>query len=80
MTVEDPQNTLHTKEQSLVLREALDNLNSEERQAIEMAFFSELTYQEVASNLNERLGTIKSRIRSGLSKLRSVLVRAKGRL
>jgi RNA polymerase sigma-70 factor (ECF subfamily) len=80
MTVEDPQNTLHTKEQSLVLREALDNLNSEERQAIEMAFFSELTYQEVASNLNEPLGTIKSRIRSGLSKLRSVLARAKERL
>jgi RNA polymerase sigma-70 factor (ECF subfamily) len=40
-----------------------------------MAFFSELTYQEVALSLNEPLGTVKSRIRSGLSKLRDALLR-----
>jgi RNA polymerase sigma-70 factor (ECF subfamily) len=79
-TADDPQNALRIKEQSFVLREALDNLNCEERQAIEMAFFSELTYQEVASDLNEPLGTIKSRIRSGLSKLRSMLDRTKERI
>src|SRR5262245_36959332 len=73
---EDPQDALDVEEQSRRLREALDNLNREERQAIEMAFFSELTYQEVATRLTEPLGTVKSRIRSGLSKLRSALVRA----
>jgi len=75
-TAEDPQDALDIKEQSLLLREALDNLNREERQAIEMAFFSELTYPEVAARLTEPLGTVKSRIRAGLTKLRSALVRA----
>jgi RNA polymerase sigma-70 factor, ECF subfamily len=76
-TDEDPQNAVHLKEQSLLLREALDNLNREERQAIEMAFFSELTHQEIASSLKEPLGTVKTRIRSGLTKLRNVLIRTR---
>ena len=45
---EDPQTALQIDEQSHLLRKALDSLNPEERQAIEIAFFSELTYQEVA--------------------------------
>lgn len=49
--VEDPQNALRFDEQSRLLREALDTLNPEERQAIEIAFFSELTYQEVAAKI-----------------------------
>jgi RNA polymerase sigma-70 factor (ECF subfamily) len=67
---EDPHNALHIDEQSRLLRKALDILSPEERQAIESAFFSELTYQEVAVLLKQPLGTIKSRIRSGLGKLR----------
>ena len=70
---EDPHNAFHMDQQSRMLRTALDILNPEERQAIEIAFFSELTYQEVAVQLNQPLGTIKSRIRSGLSKLRGAL-------
>ena len=73
VTSEDPQTALHINEKSRLLRKALDILNPEERQAIEMAFFSELTHQEVAARLNQPLGTIKSRIRSGLGKLRSAL-------
>jgi len=34
------------------------------------AFFSELTYEETAMKLNQPLGTVKTRIRSGLGKLR----------
>jgi RNA polymerase sigma-70 factor (ECF subfamily) len=56
-----------------VLRGALTALTSDERRAIESAFFSELTYAEVAARLNEPLGTIKTRIRSGLGKLREAL-------
>jgi RNA polymerase sigma-70 factor (ECF subfamily) len=70
---EDPHNALHSDEQSRLLRKALDILSPEERQAIEGAFFSELTYQEVAVLLKQPLGTIKSRIRSGLAKLRDAL-------
>jgi RNA polymerase sigma-70 factor, ECF subfamily len=70
---EDPHDAFNADEQSRLLRKALDILNPEERQAIEIAFFSELTYQEVAVRLNQPLGTIKSRIRSGLGKLRGAL-------
>jgi len=55
------------------LRNALDVLTPEERQVIETAFFSELTYQEVAEKLDQPLGTVKTRIRSGLGKLREAL-------
>ena len=72
---EDPQTALQNDEQSYLLKNAIDSLNPEEKQAIEIAFFSELTYQEVAARLNQPLGTIKSRIRSGLGKLRSALAR-----
>jgi RNA polymerase sigma-70 factor (ECF subfamily) len=62
------------KEQSLALHRALALLTSDERQAIETAFFGELTYAEVAVRLTQPLGTIKTRIRSGLHKLRQALV------
>ena len=55
------------------VRGALALLRPEERAAIEAAYFGELSYAEVAQRLNQPLGTIKSRIRSGLHKLRSAL-------
>lgn len=61
------------KQQSHALRRALGLLAPQEREAIEMAFFSELTYAEVAARLNQPLGTVKTRIRAGLHKLRHAL-------
>ncbi len=61
------------REEEQRLREALTVLAPEEREVIEAAFFSELTYAEVAERLNSPLGTVKTRIRSGLGKLRQVL-------
>ena len=72
-TANDPQQAWHVKEQNQVLQNALEVLAPEERQVIESAFFSELTYPEVAAKLNQPLGTVKTRIRSGLSKLRQKL-------
>ena len=72
-TVSDPQTTFAAREQNRVVRHALQALTPDERQAIETAFFAELTYSEVAARLNQPLGTVKTRIRSGLSKLRHVL-------
>jgi RNA polymerase sigma-70 factor (ECF subfamily) len=68
-----PQEAFDAGEQGRLLRSALQTLTPDERQAIETAFFSELTYDEVATRLNQPLGTVKTRIRSGLSKLRRVL-------
>jgi RNA polymerase sigma-70 factor (ECF subfamily) len=69
----DADDLLACKQQSEALRSALDILTPDERQAIETAFFSELTYAEVAARLNQPLGTIKTRIRTGLHKLRDAL-------
>ena len=52
------------------LRKAVTLLTDDERQAIEAAFFSGMTYAEAAAHLEQPLGTIKTRIRSGLGKLR----------
>ena len=71
--IEDAHDVLEFKQQSQALRAALMILTLEERQAIEAAFFSELTYAEVASRLSQPLGTVKTRIRSGLHKLRHAL-------
>jgi RNA polymerase sigma-70 factor (ECF subfamily) len=55
------------------LQRAIAALSVTEREAIESAFFGELSYTEVAKRLGEPVGTIKSRIRSGLTKLRFLL-------
>ena len=69
----DPQQAAVFEEQSRLLRDALNVLTAGERKAIETAFFSELTYEQTAGKLNEPLGTVKTRIRSGLEKLREAL-------
>jgi RNA polymerase sigma-70 factor (ECF subfamily) len=71
--ITDPQEIALFEEQSRLLRAALEVLTQEERQVIENAFFSELSYPEVAVKLNQPLGTVKTRIRSGLGKLREAL-------
>jgi RNA polymerase sigma-70 factor, ECF subfamily len=56
------------------VRHALSTLQPGERAAIELAYFGGRTYREVASELGEAEGTIKSRIRSGLRRLRTELI------
>jgi RNA polymerase sigma-70 factor, ECF subfamily len=69
----DPHDVLELREQAQSLRAALAMLTPDERQAIETTFFAGLTHAEAAVRLNLPLGTIKTRIRSGLHKLRSAL-------
>ncbi|TFH18931.1 MAG: sigma-70 family RNA polymerase sigma factor [Acidimicrobiales bacterium] len=52
------------------VRDAMETLQQGEREAIELAYFGGLTYKEAADQLGEPEGTVKSRIRSGLKKLR----------
>jgi RNA polymerase sigma-70 factor, ECF subfamily len=68
-----PHELLEVEERGRLLRDALRVLRTEEREAIETAFFSELTYGDAAVKLNQPVGTLKTRIRSGLSKLRQAL-------
>ncbi len=70
----DSEDAVALRQQADHLRKALVILTPEEREAIEIAYFSGLTYSEVAELLNQPLGTIKTRIRSGLAKLREALV------
>jgi len=70
----DPQEILDVREQAAVVRRALEVLTAAERQTIERAFFGELTYREVAVQLDQPLGTVKTRVRSGLAKLRRELL------
>jgi RNA polymerase sigma-70 factor, ECF subfamily len=69
----DPQDVLELREQADCLRAALTVLTPDERQAIEATFFAGLTHVEAAARLNSPLGTIKTRIRSALHKLRRAL-------
>jgi RNA polymerase sigma-70 factor (ECF subfamily) len=69
----DPQEACQLQEESQLLRAALQLLTPEERQVIETAFFSELTYQETAEKLNQPIGTVKTRMRSAFCKLRQTL-------
>ena len=58
---------------SLTVRKALSALGREQREALELAYFGGLTYEETAERLALPLGTLKSRIRAGLAAMRAVL-------
>src|SRR5215207_3895637 len=75
----DPRDLLEVREQGRSLRAALAVLTPDERQAIETTFFGGLTHAEAAARLGQPLGTIKTRIRSGLHKLRHTLAAQQGK-
>ncbi len=58
------------------VRDAISDLPTEERRAIELAYLGGHTYREVAVLLDQPEGTVKSRIRSGMRRMRRLLVDA----
>jgi RNA polymerase sigma-70 factor (ECF subfamily) len=55
------------------VRNALAALPADQREPIEMGFFGGITYEEISRRSGVPLGTVKTRIRSGLRRLRSAL-------
>jgi RNA polymerase sigma-70 factor (ECF subfamily) len=60
---------------SVAMRKALDGLPEEQRRPLELAYYEGLTQTEIAARLQAPLGTIKTRMRTALLKLRESLAR-----
>ena len=56
-----------------MVREAVKKLSKDQREAIELAFFSSLTQTEISERLNQPLGTVKARIRRGMMRLQELV-------
>ena len=70
----DPVVSLWLSERATAIQHALAQLPEPQRRAIELAFFGGLSQAEVAAALGDPLGTVKSRIRVGMQRLRELLV------
>ncbi len=70
---DDPETRTSLEERAELVRAALDNLPTEQRTALELSFFSGLSHIEIAAQLQEPLGTVKTRIRSAMLRLRERL-------
>ncbi len=65
-----PDSTTIFNQERILIQSALQLLPGEQRQAVELAYFSGLTHVQIASELGVPLGTIKTRIRAAMDKLR----------
>jgi RNA polymerase sigma-70 factor (ECF subfamily) len=69
----NPEESAAASERQRFVREALNLLTPEQRLVIELAYYSGLSHSEIAEKLNQPLGTIKTRTRLGMIKLREAL-------
>ena len=69
----DPAMDVDEAQRAKIVRAAIAGLDAGERTALEMAYFSDLSQTQIAERLEIPLGTVKTRIRSAMIKLREVL-------
>jgi RNA polymerase sigma-70 factor, ECF subfamily len=72
----DVQHAVWDRVQADQIAQALARIPDEERRAIKLAYFEEHSYVAVAEILGQPEGTVKSRIRSGMRRMRAILVDA----
>ena len=70
---EDPAQASVVADDQRAVRAALATLPPEQRLAIQLAYFGGMTQQEIANQLGQPLGTVKTRIRLGMQKMRGTL-------
>jgi RNA polymerase sigma-70 factor (ECF subfamily) len=68
-----PEEVSVEQERRLRVQRVLNELPAEQREVVVLSFFGGLTHAELAERLGEPLGTVKSRVRMGLAKLRGLL-------
>lgn len=68
-----PERETEDSERRRRVASALSTLSEEQRELLQLAFFSGLSHSELAARLNQPLGTVKTRIRAGMMKLREQL-------
>jgi len=71
--LEPPETTAALAQAGARVRAAVEELAPDQKQAIELSFFMGFTHSELAEALGQPLGTVKTRIRLGLSRLRQLL-------
>jgi len=71
---EDPEASAADSERRVRVRAALDSLPPEQREAIELAYFGGYSHSEIAEQLGHPLGTVKTRIRLAMVRLRETLI------
>ena len=71
----DPAQDAFRSEQRDLVADALAELSEEQRHTLTLAYFEGLTQSEIAARLSSPLGTVKTRMRSGMIKLRELLSR-----
>ena len=78
LSSESPIDNVSQLEQSHKVQEALQQLSTKEQEVLRMAYYQGLSQSEIAQQLNIALGTVKSRSRRGLLKLRQTLINSGG--
>jgi RNA polymerase sigma-70 factor (ECF subfamily) len=75
-----PEDAYSTRERRAHVQAALADLPAEQRTALELAYYEGLSHTEIAERLDQPLGTVKTRIRLAMNKLRDALASIEGRL